>query len=103
MSKYGNNITIVDNISFMSRKEASRYLDLKRLLQHKQISNLELQPSYPIVIKGKRICKVILDFRYIDNSSHQIIIEDVKGHDTQISKLKRKIVEAEYGIKVILL
>lgn len=101
--KYGNKITIVDNIRFMSRKEASRYLDLKRLLQAKQITNLEMQPAYQIVLNGKRICKVILDFRYFDKRENKIILEDVKGVDNQLSRLKRKLVEAAYNVKVILL
>lgn len=101
--KYGNKRTIIDGINFHSKKEANRYLELKLLLKRGHIADLELQPSYQIVLSGIRICKVILDFRYKLIPSNLTVIEDVKGHDTAMSKLKRKMVEAAYGIKVVLL
>lgn len=103
MRKYRNKITHIDGYRFMSKKEADRYMDLKLLLRNGNITDLELQPVYPIVIAGKRICKVILDFRYKDKRSGEIIHEDVKGYDNQLSKLKRKILEAMYGFKVVLI
>lgn len=100
--KYGNKKTVIDGFTFHSKKEANHYLYLKRQLERRQITDLELQPSYPITIAGKRICKVILDFRYKELPSRREVIEDVKGYDTAISKLKRRLVEAAYGIKVVL-
>lgn len=102
-SKYGSKPTVVDNIRFHSMKEANCYCTLKRLLRTNKITDLECQPSYQIVLNGIRICKVILDFRYKELPSKKVIIIDVKGHDTAMSKLKRKLVQAQYGIEVILL
>lgn len=96
--KYGNKITYVDGIRFMSKREAERYQQLKILQAAKHIKGLTLQPIFPIVLNGKKICKVIMDFEYYEND--QRIIEDVKGKDNAMSKLKRKLVEAVYGIKI---
>lgn len=100
MNKYGAKRTKIDGYLFHSKKEADHYLTLKILQRTGKITDLELQPVYPIVIAGKRICKVILDFRYKEVPSHELVIVDVKGHDTAMSKLKRKMVEAAYSIKV---
>lgn len=96
--KYGNKITYVDSIRFMSKREAERYQQLKILQAAKHIKDLTLQPIFPIVLNGHKICKVIMDFEYYENDRR--IVEDVKGKDNAMSKLKRKLVEAIYGIKI---
>ena len=101
-NKYGAVRTTVDGITFASKAEANRYQELKLLLKAQKIAELELQPKYKIAINGIKVCNVILDFRYYDKDTDKYIIEDVKGKDTPISRLKRKLVEAAYGIKVIL-
>jgi hypothetical protein len=97
-SKYGAVKTVVDNITFHSKREAARYGELKLLEKSGYISRLELQPVYPIEIDGTHICKVILDFRYFEGA--QRVAEDTKGQDNALSRLKRKLVEAQYRIKV---
>lgn len=96
--KYGNKITYVDGIRFMSKRESIRYGQLKNLQASGVISGLTLQPAFPIVLNGKKICKVIMDFEYYQNG--QRVVEDVKGKDNATSKLKRKLVEAIYDIKI---
>lgn len=98
--KYGAKLTEIDGIVFHSKREAARYSYLKMLHLGKEIADLELQPTYTIVIKDKKICNVILDFRYRDLKTGKQIIEDSKGFDTPVSKLKRKLVEAAAGIEV---
>lgn len=101
-SKYGNKIVTCDGYRFMSIKERNHYLTLKRMLNNHQITDLMLQPAYPITVNGYRICKVILDFKYKTLPDRKEVIVDVKGHDTAMSKLKRKLVESQYGFKVVL-
>ena len=101
-NKYKAKKTTIDNITFHSKAEAARYVELNLMLEAHQISDLELQPKYLIFINGIKVCSVILDFKYYDKRLDRFIIEDVKGKDTPISRLKRKLVEAAYGIKVIL-
>lgn len=101
MSKYGAIVTYIDGIRFASKAEADRYQQLKILLDNGYIQNLKLHPSYLITIATHKICHVILDFAYVENNKW--IYEDVKGCDTAISRLKRKLVEAQHGIKVTLI
>ena len=74
------------------------------LVQHK-IFHLKVHPAFPIEIDGTTICKVILDFKYLDwlADDKPLIYEDVKGRDNALSRLKRKLVEAQYGIKVTII
>lgn len=99
-SKYGAVQTVVDGISFPSKREACRYRYLRLLERGGKIIHLELQPTYPIEINGYHICQVKLDFRYFDNETGQLVVEDAKGMDNPLSRLKRKLVEATHDIAV---
>ncbi len=98
-SKYGAKPVIIDGHRFASQAEARRYGELKLLEKGGYIRRLELQPVYRIAINGIHVCKVILDFRYYENGVGWVD-EDLKGRDNPLSRLKRKLVEAQYGIKV---
>lgn len=100
MSKYKAVPAVVDNIVFHSGREANRYSELKMLLRSRIIRDLELQPKFPIVINGHKVCTYIADFRYIDEQG-RIVIEDVKGFATPLYNLKRKLVEAVYGVRIL--
>jgi hypothetical protein len=100
-AKYGNTKTTVDGIKFDSRKEANRFCELKLLQKAGAISALELQPEFPIVMNGKRVAKYCGDFRYEQYGS--VVVEDVKSPVTRrdpVYRLKKKLVEAQYGIQV---
>ena len=98
-SKYGNTKTEVEGIKFDSAKEAKRYQDLKIESFARTISDLKLQPVYPIEINGVLVCKYKGDFEYIRNGVK--ILEDVKGMKTPIYRLKKKLVKAVYGIEIL--
>ncbi len=100
MNKYGAKKRKVDGYTFDSIAEYKRYCTLKLLQKAGEISDLEVHPFYIIFIKNRKIGKVILDFRYFDNKTQSVIIEDVKGVDNPLSRWKRKVVEAEFNIKV---
>lgn len=88
-SKYGNIRVEVDGIKFHSKKEAKRYLVLKQDEADGLITNLKLQPRYPFVIEGVKVCTYIADFSY--DAGGVSFVEDVKGMKTDIYKLKRKL------------
>ena len=100
MTKYGAIKTTVDGLTFPSKREANRYALLRILEKGGKIQNLEVQPTYDIAINGTHVCKVKLDFRYFDIDRNRIVIEDSKGMDNPLSRLKRKLVEAAHGIIV---
>lgn len=85
-----------------------------RLREHAgEISNLELQPKFklgsdesPVLIRSKgypngRRASYKADFRYLEKG--KVVVEDAKGMDTPVSRLKRAIVEAQYGIRIVLI
>lgn len=97
-------------VHFPSKAEAKRWGELLLEQAHKYVSEVELQPRFPIhavrfdpSIPGKysstKIGEYRGDFRYIRDG--KTIIEDVKGGaDTPLSCWKRKHVEAEYNVKI---
>ena len=98
MTKYKAKKTVIDNITFDSKREAGRYLDLKTLEMHKRIRDLKLQPCFPFKYDDKVMFKYYADFEYYENDEY--IVEDVKGVKTPVYKLKKKLIEAQYKIKI---
>ena len=98
--------TVVDGKLFPSKGEARRYGELKMLQAGGKIRNLEVHPAYPIIINGVQVCIVELDFRYWCNERNCEVVEDYKGGNPMsngaLSRLKRRLVEAAYSIKVVI-
>ena len=106
-SKYRNVKVTVDGHVFDSKREAARYHELKLMQKAGQIFHLLLQPVFDIVVPGGTqeaepvvVAKYVADFSYIlpDRSS---VVEDAKGMRTPVYRLKKKLVEATYGIKIL--
>ena len=102
MSKYHSKKTTIDGITFDSKKEAQRYVELKMLEKAGAISQLVLQPRFELQESfkknGKTYRKIeyVADFMYRDNEQNVTIVEDVKGVKTDVYKLKRKMFEKVY-------
>ena len=91
---------------FASKAEARRYTELLLLESAGEIRDIELQPTFPLMTPtpdGSLVstAKYVADFRYRDIPSGATVVEDVKGVRTQVYKLKRRWVEAQYGITII--
>jgi hypothetical protein len=104
MSKYNSKKTIVDGITFDSIKESRRYSELKILKIAGEVDNFNLQPAFLLQEgfkrkDGKKIREIwyIADFEvwYKDGRRE---IEDVKGMETEVFKIKRKLFEAKYDL-----
>lgn len=101
-NKYRAKASIEDGHRFLSQLELRRYKDLKLLTKakgHDRIYDLQIHPQYPIFLNSRHICMVELDFQYRDTRG-TLHVEDTKGVDTSLSKLKRKLVEAVHSITV---
>ncbi len=102
-NKYRNKRTIVDNITFQSRKEAQRYLQLKLLLRGKEITELRLQPRFTLQesftdvmgVKHREIVYVA-DFIYKEIRTNVTYVEDAKGMRTKDYLIKKKLFLYEY-------
>jgi hypothetical protein len=100
-SKYGAKPTTIrhagKDIRCASLAEAKRFGELILLLRARKIDHLEFHPSYPLVVEGKKVATYIADAKYLDLEVGQYVIEDTKGMQTPVFKLKAKLFEAIYG------
>ena len=94
MSKYKNVKCEYNGLKFDSQKEFRHYLYLKNLEEKGTIKDLKLQVKFPFEIENKKIFTYIADFTYYDEFGYHIV--DVKGVQTPVFKLKKKLIEAQY-------
>ena len=93
-NKYHNTKVIYNGIKFDSKKEKSRYIELKQLEKAGIIKELELQPKFLLLdtihYKGKTYPKTYYkaDFKYKTKDGVEII-EDVKSKITSKDKTYR--------------
>jgi Protein of unknown function (DUF1064) len=104
-AKYGSRATVLEGIRFASKAEGRRYQELRLLQQAGIVRDLELQPAYPIRVRtpaGRDVAVLVYvaDFRYRAGPEGIVTIEDVKGVRTPVYRLKKKLVEAQYGITI---
>lgn len=100
-NKYKAKRTVIDGITFASQKESKRYQELKTLERHGVISGLKLQPVFVLQESFKtpqgetvRGIKYIADFLYQRGGVE--VVEDTKGVQTDVFKLKRKLLLSRY-------
>lgn len=105
-NKYRNRPVVVDGIRFASAREGRRYSELKLMERAGRITGLRLQPKFPLRVGGTLITTYIADFAYHDPAAVEgslfETIEDVKGVETDVFKIKRKLLKACLGIDVVL-
>lgn len=95
--------TVIDGIKFASKAEAHRYSELKMLEKAGRIYGLITQPSFALKVNEEIVGRYVADFQYcVVGKSNGMFgtIEDVKGMKTALYKLKKKMVEAQYGITI---
>jgi len=104
-SKYRNKPIVIDGIKFRSTKEGRRYKDLKLLQAAGEIRGLTLQETFVIKVNGIKICSYRCDFQYEEKGKilgggqdWVLIIEDCKGYKTPAYRMKRKLMEAVFGV-----
>ena len=82
-------------VTFDSIAESVRAVELQRLEMAGEIKALSLQPSFTLQqtmkVRGKTVRSIVYkaDFEYLEDG--QAIIEDVKGVQTPVFKLKMKL------------
>lgn len=109
--KYRAVPTEVDGIRFDSKREAAVYAQLRLRERAGEISGLELQPVFPLVIDGEPVrglpakngrrgppLSYTADFAYFDGQRRRVV--DVKGMDTQLARFKRAIVQHIYKVEI---
>ena len=100
-SKYGSKRTMVDGVLFDSKAEGAYYSMLKMREKAGEVSAVELQRPFPILgPKGELICTYKADFCFWDHKADRFRVVDVKGVETSVFKLKRKMMRILLGIEV---
>lgn len=123
MNKYGNKKVVIDGEVFDSKREATRYQELKLLEKCGAIKDLKRQVVFELIptqrekstkvytkgrkkgqpIEGKVIEKAVTyisDFAYIDTATGKMVVEDSKGMRTDKYIIKRKLMLYIHGIKI---
>ena len=98
-SKFNAKKTTIDGIVFDSKFEAERYCILSVREKAKEISNLELQVPFDILVNEQKICTYVADFVYIEDDKR--VVEDAKGVKTPEYRLKKKLMKAALDIDIL--
>ncbi len=108
--KYHARKTTVGGITFASRKEAARYMELKALERAGRISDLKLQVPFLLIESHRKKngrmepkCTYVADFTYdviLSPGKTEHVVEDVKGFRTPVYVIKRKLMLDRYGIEI---
>jgi Protein of unknown function (DUF1064) len=96
-NKFGAIKTVVDGITFDSKREAFHYGTLKQRETAGEIERLECHPKYELKVNGLLICKFKPDFRFFDKAQYRQRVVDVKSEPTAKKRdfvLTRKLFEA---------
>lgn len=105
-SKFNNEKTVSDDIAFDSKREERRYKTLKQLEKYGHISDLKLQVVFTLVksvkysnaTRAKPPIRYVADFVY--RKDGKTIVEDAKGHLTDVYILKKHLMLANLGIEI---
>lgn len=98
--KYGAEPVEIDGHKFPSKKEAGRYLILRRDKALGLIKKLRLQVRYELNEGGTHSLVYVADFVYIDVNSKIEIVEDAKGYRTREYKKKKQLMLQIHKIKI---
>lgn len=96
----------MDGRCFASKAEMRRYAELKLLLKAGKIKNLVIQPKFeltpPFVLNQTKHNSMYYfgDFQYVDCESGKKIVEDVKGVETAVFKIKEKLLAFRHHIEL---
>ena len=104
--KYRNQPVVIDGVRFDSKREANRWQELKILERAGKISMLRRQVPFvlaaPVKIEGEKrarpALRSVVDFTYWCDCA--FVVEDTKGRETPVSRIKRHLMKSVYGIDV---
>lgn len=99
-SKYHAKKVYADGHKFDSQREFKRYQELIVLQHFNKIRDLQLQVPFVLIDKSEwgRAIKYVADFTYYEQD--KFIVEDSKGYRTDVYKLKKRLFEERYKIKI---
>lgn len=105
-SKYGcKPVRDPVNGFFQSTGEHARFLQLQMWEHAGLLENLKRQVQHDLSVNGHRVCTYISDYEYdvIDipgRRKGEHVVEDFKGHATDLFRLKAKLLRAVEGVDI---
>lgn len=106
-SKYRNKKVVVDGITFDSKREASRWTQLRMLEKAGKVKLLVRQKVFVLapaaIINGRKKpeLRYCADFTYF-NAAGELVVEDAKGALTDVFKIKRHLMKTVHNIDILL-
>ncbi|HCU01448.1 TPA: hypothetical protein DIC62_01455 [Candidatus Nomurabacteria bacterium] len=94
-NKYGNSKTVYNTITYDSKLEANYARELDLRLMAKDIKSWKRQIPIELKVNGKKICVYRCDFEITHLNGKRELIE-IKGKETDVWKLKKKLLNAVY-------
>lgn len=106
-TKYRNKKVVVEGITFDSRKEAMRWVQLRQMQEHGRITDLQRQVVFQLApsvllhgeFRRKKALTYTADFSYTDEGGN-LVIEDVKGLQTKEFRIKAHLMKAYLDLDV---
>lgn len=104
--KYGNKAINIDGKRYDSTGEYEYEMSVLVPLRNAGKIKFERQVRMPIVVNNVKICTYVADWR-VQFLNEKGAVErtefwDFKGYETEVFKLKAKLIKAVYGIDIIL-
>jgi hypothetical protein len=107
--KYRNKPCTVGGEKYRSQREAKRHQDLLLLQKAGQIAGLtrevafELAPGVKIKGEGRKrpAVRYVADFVFSDVRSGAVVVEDAKGMQTPVYRLKKHLMKTIHNIDVV--
>ena len=107
--KYQNQRQQIGDEQYRSKREAARHQQLLRLQQAGKITGLAREVPFKLAegcrIAGEKRARPALryyaDFVYTDLSTCRVVVEDAKGMQTPVYRLKKHLMKVVHGIDVV--
>jgi len=106
-NKYNARKTKYDGHTFDSMAERNRYVELRLLEREGLIKDLRVHPRYEVFpahtieVRRNRAIHYEPDFTY--SCEGKLVVEDIKGVETQVFKIKRKLFEAKFDTPITII
>jgi hypothetical protein len=108
-SKYGNKKVELDGMTFDSKAEANRYLQLLTMQRAGMIGGLRRQVPFVLApsvkfegaTRATPAIRFVADFVYVDAMTGKEVIEDTKGMKTRAYLLKKHLMKALLGLDIL--
>lgn len=100
MNKFNAQKTKIGQYTFDSKKEAGRFMGLRLLVRAGEITDLKVHPKFILqegfIYHGRKIQPITYTADFMYQEKGITIVEDVKGMQTQLFKVKWKMAKYKY-------